>query len=100
MLDTHQTTCGLTHGGGDALAEATGGEGGVALWYHPRCKVGHEVQALQGHHAGSHQIARREEGILQVVDHRLVGSRDCREVVVLYIDDNIKEKKDVEAHEV
>ena len=92
MLDTHQTTCGLAHGGGNALAETAGGEGGVALRNHPRCKVGHEVQALQGHHAGSHQIACREEGVLQVVNHRLVGSRDRREVVVLYVDDNIKEK--------
>ena len=100
MLDTHQTACGLTHGGGDALAEATGGEGGVALRNHPCGKVGHKVQALQGHHAGSHQIARREESILQVIDHRLVGSRDRCEVVVLYVDDYIKEKEDVETHEV
>ena len=56
--------------------------------------------ALQGHHAGSHQIACREKGILQVVDHRLVRCRDRRKVVVLYVDDNIKEKKDVETHEV
>ena len=72
MLDSHQTACGLAHRGGDALAEATGREGGVALGYHPRCKVGHEIQALQSHHAGSHQIACREEGVLQVVDYRLV----------------------------
>ena len=100
MLDSHQTACRLAHGCGDALAEATGGEGGVALWYHPRCKVGNEIQALQGHHTGSHQIACREEGILQVIDHRLVGCRDRCEVVVLYVDDNIKEKEDIEAHEV
>ena len=100
MLDTHQTTCRLAHGGGDTLAEATGGERCVTLWNHPRYKVGHEVQALQGNHAGSHQIACREEGILQVIDHRLVGCRDRCEVVVLYVDDNIKEKEDIEAHEV
>ena len=83
-----------------ALTEVTGGEGGVALGYHPGGQVRDEVQALQGHNACSHEIARREERVLEVGSHRLLTLRDGFEVFHLYAEHDVKEQQDVKANEV
>lgn len=66
-----------------ALAEVSGREGGVAFRYHPRRKVGYEVQAFQGHDACRHQVAGGEERVLQVGGHRLLACRYRRQVLHL-----------------
>ena len=90
----------LPHVGGHALAEAAGRESGITIGYHPSGKVRNEVQALQRHDTGSHQVAGREEGILQVVHHTLIGGCHRCKVVVLNVDDHIEEQQHVEPDEV
>lgn len=82
------------------LTEVSGRECGIALWYHPCRKVGHEVQAFQRHDARCHQIACREERVLQIGCHRLLTGGDGRQVLYLYAEHNIKQQQDVETDEV
>ena len=90
----------LPHVGGHALAEAAGREGGVAIGYHPGGKVWDEVKAFQRYDAGSHQVAGREEGVLQIVHYGLVGGGHCCKVVVLDVDDHIEKQQHIEPDEI
>ena len=90
----------MSHAGGHTLTETTGRECCVTIRYHPGGKVRDEVQTLQRHDAGSHQVAGREKGILQIVYHTLVGGCHCCEVVVLDIDDYIEKQQHIEPDEV
>lgn len=83
-----------------ALAEVAGRERRVAFRNHPCREVGNEVQAFQGHDACRHQIARREEAVLQVGRHRLLAGRDGRQVLHLYAQHDVEQQQDVEADEV
>ena len=83
-----------------SLTEVSGREGRVALWYHPCGKVGHEVQTLQRHDARRHQIACREERVLQIGCHRLLTGGDGRQVLHLYAKHYVKEQQNVETDEV
>ena len=82
------------------LAEVSGGEGGVALWYHPCRKVGHEIQTFQRYNARRHQIACREERVLQIGCHHLLTGGDGRQVLYLYAEHYVKEQQHVETDEV
>ena len=42
----------------------------------------------------------REEGVLKVGCHGLLALRDCREVLYLYAEHDVKEQQDIETDEV
>ena len=83
-----------------ALPEVSGREGGVAFRYHPRRKVGNEVQAFQGHDACRHQVTGGEERVLQVGGHRLLACRYRRQVLHLDAQHDVEQEQHIEAHKV
>ena len=83
-----------------SLAEVSGRESRVSLRNHPRCQVGHEVQAFQGHDARRHQIAGRKEAVLQVGGHRLLACRYRRQVLHLYAQHDVEQEQHIKSHEV
>lgn len=91
---------GTSHSCRHTIAEATSGERHFTFWDYPRCQIRHYAKALEGHNTSGHEVSCREECVLEIGHGGLTVGNDGSKVVILDVQNYVKEQQDVKAHEV